>query len=420
MSKTDLCGCRSGKKFENCCETFIDFMIASNRILNSLRPVIGLSYQNELCVGINNKTYYKNNCRGFWDFLEYYIVHLLGLDWFNKPYESKSSRHPLIKWCESLEHIAEKSKATPDRVRTVTAHEIAYMSFAYCLYLMENYNLLNNKQIERLKDINQFQGMYHEVTVISNFIRAGYEIEYEDESDGSSSHCEFVATSKIDGKKFSVEAKSRSRSGVLGCPGERNDAEIKVEIHNLLYKALKKQAQYTRIIIIDVNMPPIENISQNLKDIPWFEDIIATIEKKETILIKGKKAPPAYIIFTNNPHDWTDMLGFNRGGQTIGLGFNIPGFKTSMLNHKSKYMHRHFIILCEVFGITLFPINYKPDTPQEPNFSYFYDVFSAETKESLLKRHLMKISPDFEFYKKLSRKELFVIYCEKYVEYANS
>jgi hypothetical protein len=69
-----------------------------------------------------------------------------------------------------------------------------------------------------LKDINQFQGARYEIYVTASFVRAGFEVELENETERTTSHCEFTATHRT-GAKYSVEAKSRHRQGILGREG---------------------------------------------------------------------------------------------------------------------------------------------------------------------------------------------------------
>ncbi len=78
------------------------------------------------------------------------------------------------------------------------------------------------------------RGSFYDMAL--NLIKAGFEIEFEDESDRSSTHCEFIATHKKSKRKYSVEAKSRHRPGFLGHPGELIQAydKTRLRIGNLI------------------------------------------------------------------------------------------------------------------------------------------------------------------------------------------
>ena len=98
----------------------------------------------------------------------------------------------------------------------VTGVVACYLGLAYSLYLLAHNVELQEKLVRRLKVPGQFQGAYYEVTVANILIRAGFELELEDESDGTVKHCEFSARSRRTGKKYWVEAKMQSVAGLLG------------------------------------------------------------------------------------------------------------------------------------------------------------------------------------------------------------
>jgi len=74
-----------------------------------------------------------------------------------------------------------------------------------------------------------------------------------------------------------------------------------LRIGSLINEALKKEANYTRIIFIDINMPPREGhiLKKN-----WFKTLGATLNKIEREGVDGKPCPPAYTFFTNHPNHY--------------------------------------------------------------------------------------------------------------------
>lgn len=82
----------------------------------------------------------------------------------------------------------------------------------------------------------------------------------------------------------------------------RNNEEIKLRIGNLLRNALKKEAAHTRIVFIDINMPPQKNGGPF--EARWFKGLINEISKIEKEDIDDKPTPPAYLVFTNHPHHY--------------------------------------------------------------------------------------------------------------------
>ncbi|MFX0209120.1 MAG: hypothetical protein ACFFDT_24260, partial [Candidatus Hodarchaeota archaeon] len=190
----------------------------------------------------------------------------------------------------------------------------AYLGLSYNLYLVSHNAELEKRLIQRLKNDNKDQifGAYYETYVAACFIKAGFDIVLENELDRSSKHCEFTATHRKSGRKFSVEAKARM-------PGKEN-----AKVTNQLYKALKKEANYERIVFIDVNVP---EEATTIERTQWLNESIASIREQEANLtINGKTAPPAYLILTNHPYLYNlETANFGRG--VLGEGFKIPDFR---------------------------------------------------------------------------------------------
>ena len=169
-----------------------------------------------------------------------------------------------------------------------------------------------SRLINRLKNPDQFNGAYYETFVAATLIKAGFDLELENEEDVSSSHCEFTATFRETGNKYSVEAKSRE-------PHKSSSV-----ITNQLYNALRKTANHQRIVFIDVNVPESVDDVQNLT---WLQRAIRSIREKERDLtIEGNPAPEAYVFVTNHPFCYAlETPGPRR--IVLGEGFKIPDFK---------------------------------------------------------------------------------------------
>lgn len=228
----------------------------------------------------------------------------MGTDWGNseiaKPYEE---RHPILKWYEGLCRFQNKQEKEKNGLiysipNGVTA---AYFLFAYDLYILRHHAALQRKIIDRLKHKDQFQGARYELFVIATCIRAGFDIEYEDETDKTKKHPEFIAIHKLTGQKISVEAKSRHRQGVIKFNSQQeSELLIKVRIGGLLNEAIQKPTCYPYVIFIDINLPPYSGI---VFEKPWFKEILKSIKK---ISGKSVEEPKPYnlILFTNHPHQY--------------------------------------------------------------------------------------------------------------------
>lgn len=191
----------------------------------------------------------------------------------------------------------------------------AYMHLAYDLYLIAHNEKLQSRLVERLKNIKQFYGALYEVRVAAAFVRAGFKLEFENEDDGSTSHCEFTATFVASGKKYSVEAKGHEKSDT--------GRTEKFRWGQRLQKALAKKANHPRIIFLDVNVPD----SAADKEVPRFlQKALVHIRRWEDREPRGKPLPPAYVFVTNFPYHH-HLEGTTFRASVLAEGFKIPEFK---------------------------------------------------------------------------------------------
>lgn len=294
------------------------------------RPIISEDFKGYKFVAVGNKLHYSKKWKTFHDFLFDYIKTCLNTDWGNAELKKEfSERHPIIQWYQYLCDFQRNNIEKEGEIYSAlcTGPVGAYLSLAYDLYLLRHNSLLQDRLVDRLKDKNQFQGARYEIYVTSSFVKAGLNIEFEDETDKSKSHCEFVATHKKTGKKYSVEAKSRHRPGLLGQTGDlRNPDEIRLRIGGLLRNALKKEASHPRIVFIDINMPPKEG---GPFDRSWFKSLMAEVSKVEKENTNGAPFPPAYLIFTNHPHHYVGEEEPEPQRNFLMTALNIPHFKIS-------------------------------------------------------------------------------------------
>jgi len=145
-------------------------------------------------------------------------------------------------------------------------------------------------------------------------IRAGFDIELEDESDVTTSHCEFTATHRASGQKLSVEAKMRQVKVTA-------EAQKPPQIRWLLGNALKKKANHPRLVFIEVNDETTPPDAQK----KLLLDLLATVRGKEADLaIEGQPAPPAYLVVSNNPPATVDRP---HAPAYMFEGFKIPDFR---------------------------------------------------------------------------------------------
>ena len=201
---------------------------------------------------------------------------------------------------------------------------MAHLALSYDLYVVDQRELLRADLVNRLKDINQFQGARYEVYVAASFVRAGFEVEPENEKDGKTSHCEFVARHRS-GAAYSVEAKSRHREGILGRGGTATSFDaIVADASTLLVQALRKVARHERIVFIDVNVPPHEEAV--LKS-DWFRRVASQLKRLEETLKGSDALPPAFVFFTNHPYHYVSAETPEPGKSAVFTAIHNRDFK---------------------------------------------------------------------------------------------
>jgi hypothetical protein len=240
----------------------------------------------------------------------------MGSDWGNaelaKPLEQ---RHPILVWYHHLCEHQRRFVMGPGKVHSapMTGAVAAYMHLAYDLYALDHNAELQEKLIGRLRDRDNFPGARYEVFVAATIIRAGFEIEFENEDDRSRSHCEFTATFTRTGRRFSVEAKHRAGN--------------KFRLGRQLNRALAKQANHQRIVFVDIN------VSDDAADadVPTHLRMALTdLRAFEGRIINGKPLPDAYLVVTNTP--WQHHLEAEAFRcSAMAEGFQIPDFKADAM-----------------------------------------------------------------------------------------
>lgn len=279
------------------------------------RPIVSELFKGYRLIAVGGQLFWSQNWKTFHDFLLHYIKHILGSDWGNaeikKPFEN---RHPIMQWYDML--CRYQAQCTKNSIGIYSAPATgaiqAYLTLAYNLYLTAHNARLQELLITRLKKNDQFHAAYYETYVAAAFIKAGFDIEFEDESDSSTTHCEFTAINKVTGNKYSIEAKSRT-------PNKET-----TDIVNQLHAALKKNAAFKRVVFIDMNVPLQFERSE---EIEWMSGALRSLRNKEGMLtIKGNPAPEAYVFVTNYPyHLHLDTICSSRA--ILAEGFKISDFK---------------------------------------------------------------------------------------------
>jgi hypothetical protein len=131
-------------------------------------------------------------------------------------------------------------------------------------------------------------------------VRGGFSIEFEDETDATRKHPEFVATHEATGQKIAVEAKSRHRAGVLDyVGGDDRDTSTRLDVARLVNEAIKKNDQHPLVVFVDVNLRPTA-----AKKIFTRREALDQLRKMLGKVRTDPRGQDLYnlIVFTNHPH----------------------------------------------------------------------------------------------------------------------
>lgn len=353
VGRNHPCPCGSGKKFKKCHGNFAIPAVASAHLDSDFRKsleqkirgmeaeriqrekqqglgrgIVSAKVKNQRVVIVGNEVRSSPNWATFHDFLRDYIFDILGRDWFKaEQTRPKDQRHPIVRWFDqSIEDIRRLGKRIGElHTAPMTGAQRAFLNLAYNLYLIAHHaepakaKSLLQTFVSKLKSdrTDDFIGKLFETYAAATFLKAGFKLAYENESDGSGSHVEFVATNPATGKKFSVEVKARNRRNDQDGP---IDNVKRLRVANKLLTALAKKAEHTRIVMIEINVPDVLT-GPSLEG--WPSAALQQVRHIERTF-KGEK-PFAYVIVTNHAfHNNLDAVG--TGAQVLATGFNIPDF----------------------------------------------------------------------------------------------
>jgi len=247
-----------------------------------VRPIISTVWQDHRFVAVGSTLHWEKaeKWRTFTDFLGHFIKHVFGVHWgaaeLQKPL---AKRHVIMQWCEALRQLQVRNPEPDDNglcSGEPDGPSYAYLLLAYDLYLLGDHGKLRARFVERLKLGEEFQGARYELFVAATMIRAGFDLEPENERDGSRQHAEYIATHRRTKETFAVEAKSRRMPGVLGFVGEPvSEEKFQLDVRQPIKRALGKKVAHPYIVFLDANMPP--RYANDRRD-EWIGNINRAVE----------------------------------------------------------------------------------------------------------------------------------------------
>lgn len=250
-----------------------------------------------VCVG--SDIHYGREWKSFHDFLLDYIWILCDQNWVMRQYELEvAQRHVVLQWHDSLKRFTENSSRDEFGFYKgeVCGACRSILDLSYDLYTLRHHQRLQDRVLQRLfYSRGQFQGARHELFAAATVIRAGMEIDFEDESDLSSKHLEFTAIDKVRSQVWGIEAKSKHRHGALGFSTETKKINSKPGVKELLLKAQKKSDEHPLVVFVDLNLPGSQT-SEELND--RYRDVVHEVGA----LYDGdvQETPFNLLVFTNS------------------------------------------------------------------------------------------------------------------------
>lgn len=296
------------------------------------RPIISEQVAQQRVVVVGQRIYSSTKWNTFHDFLRDYLLGSLGPDWANaeqaKPLEK---RHPILQWYAAASEQAKALRVTGKKLISgpMTGAIRAFMNLAYNIYLIAHHEggqSMADIYLRRLRSArnDDFVGALFETYAAATFLKAGFKISYEEGARRSTSCVEFVATWPTTGDCYSVEVKTRVHDASSANLDYAADDSKRLRVGSKLVKALSKSAMYTRLVMIEVNIPDLLKDEDQLDG--WAAAAVSQIRGNETARQSdGSLYPPAYVFVTNHAFHH-DLLGTAGNLQVIADGFRIPDF----------------------------------------------------------------------------------------------
>jgi hypothetical protein len=282
-SKSCPCGLH-GKTYGSCCRDK-GMNALGNAMLRGTAPVLVPGARTEILSSmvmgdtrfriVWNELWHNPQEQTFHQFLDGLVVKTLGQNWFEQQQSLPAkNQNAIVRWRTAMLSLISKPGDANDAVstgHTLTGPVKAYLCFGYDLYWLQLVHRLPESVIERLKDFLPFQGARYEVLIAAVFARAGFEIEWIDDTKAAGKHPEFIAKHKKTEKKVGVETKSRMRPGAMNYIGSvTSETHLKGDVFDLYEKAVQQAPAdgLPFLIFIDPNVP-----ASFPKNVPAYSDI---------------------------------------------------------------------------------------------------------------------------------------------------
>jgi hypothetical protein len=234
------------------------------------------------------------------------LVNLLGQGWCREQLAAAANPpHPIHEWYRATMEWQQQNADDNNRVRArMSGPARAWFMLAYDVWILQHYFLLA-PLLDRLRDPWEFQGARYELTTYALFVRAGFQLQRDPETDNrAGKHVEFFATRADTGERVAVEAKSRRRPGVLGftAAGHEINANPAPNVIGLLRDALGKRPNMPYVICIETNLPPTADDAQERERRARVEAEVEAVVME--YLNNSEPFPATLVMLTNYAHHY--------------------------------------------------------------------------------------------------------------------
>jgi hypothetical protein len=220
---------------------------------------------------IGDRVYRRPLHETFHDFLVGFIIKQFGgVDWLLRQFTLRQEEQHVVTLWFSRTRATITAASSPGPTIPTSGHMSELMSLSYDLALLIDRRCLPAATMERLRKTSEFQGARFEVATAAIAIRAGCDVEHI--TDVNIRSPEFIATDRLNGARFCVEAKARHRKGVLHQSGHADMSRAaRADVDRLISEALQKDCRgLPYIVLVDVNAPMIRG--SHHVDQEWFQD----------------------------------------------------------------------------------------------------------------------------------------------------
>ena len=313
-TRNNPCTCGSGRKQKRCClnkEAVIDQLRTKTARARAkaqerearfgkVRPIITTDFKGQKIVVVGDRLYFSPKWKNFTDFLWEYMPQIMGKEWWDAQSAlQEKERSPIRIWAKGayeFQQTQAKDEGGGMYSGVPNGPMQAFLTFAYDLYVLRDNKRFQDEIVERLKRREHFPGARYELLVAASFVRGGFDIQYEDETDNTRKHPEFVATHKLTGMAFDVEAKKRNR-GTAVTPEQFDQGLARIGVRDLLATAIAKFRDKPLIVFVDLDVPPIQG---NPFEKPWAKELLETQTEAGDETPEGKHKC-SLVVYTNYP-----------------------------------------------------------------------------------------------------------------------